>query len=151
MGFPRHTKYWDHPVCPLFCSFFRSSGFTLLLFEGRQGGFSHNFPEKRRDETVKTNSAFVSDSQTLLNCRSFNISKMCYHLPLLTSVVLPKLRHAFVRDWKNSLSLVPVKCEPQYLPSKVLSPAPVIFLVVAQRKEEAAAALFKCHFNKWSL
>lgn len=76
---------------------------------------------------------------------------MCYHFPLFTSVVLQKLRYAFVRDWKSNLSLVPVKCEPQYLPSKVLSPAPVIFLVVAQRKGEAAAALLKCHLNKWSL
>lgn len=116
-----------------------------------KGGFPHNFPEKQGEETVKTDSAFVSDSQALLNCSCHDILEMYCHFPLFTSVVLPKLRYEFVRDWKSSLHLVPVKCEPQHLPSNVLSPAPVIFLVVAQRKREAAAALLKCHLNKWSL
>lgn len=50
-----------------------------------KGGFSPNFPEKQVKETVKTDSAFVSDSQALLNCSCCNTSEMCYHFPLYLS------------------------------------------------------------------
>lgn len=69
-----------------------------------KGGFPHNFPEKQGEETVKTDSAFVSDSQALLNCSCHDILEMYCHFPLFTSVVLPKLRYEFVRLEEQSSS-----------------------------------------------
>lgn len=124
VGLACHNKCWNHPSCPLFCSSFSTGGFTLLFFEARDSSFSYNFSEKQGEETVKSDSAFVSDSQALLNWSCCNISFSSW----------PKLGSAFVRDWKSSHTLAPMKCEPRYLPSKVLSPALWFFLWLLRGK-----------------
>lgn len=117
VGFLCHTKYWEHPIYPLFCSTFSSGGFTLLLFEAKEGGFSHNFPEKQGEKILKTDSAFVSDSQALLNGSCCIISKMCYHFPSLDLSRPAKARDLHLSEtgraiivlylWKVSLSIYP--------------------------------------------